>query len=312
MNWKLKALAQNVLSRMPYASSFNYLGQVFITRSHAHLDRSVLDRLNKARWFLEVFSLHSGLSPTESHFYEFGAGWHLAGPLSLYGLGVGRQTVIDITPCVRISLVNKVIDILGKLPAGEFRRCERIVRSLDDLEKQYGIRYQAPLDGRSTGFANASVDCITSTFTMEHIPKEDLRAILRECFRVLKPGAVICALIDYQDHYAYHDSAISVYNFLQYSERDWQRFNSSLHFQNRMRHSQYVDLFNEAGFQIKHEEVNNGSTADRDVVKSLHLADEFRRFPEEDLVIRSSKLVAVKDVTPAVGARSRSEHHAGV
>src|ERR1700692_4461814 len=135
MNWKLKALAQDVLSRVPYGSSLNYLGQLFITRSHAHLDRSVLDRLDKARWFLEAFRLHSGLPPAESHFYEFGAGWHLAGPLSLYGLGVGRQTVIDITPCVRISLVNKVIDVLGGVPGGELRPYPCSVQSPDDLDK---------------------------------------------------------------------------------------------------------------------------------------------------------------------------------
>ena len=73
------------------------------------------------------------------------------------------------------------------------------------------------------------MDCITSTYTLEHIPADDIRRILVECNRILKPGGLILSLIDYQDHYSWLDLRISRYNFLRYSERQWRWFNSSLH-----------------------------------------------------------------------------------
>jgi SAM-dependent methyltransferase len=310
MNWKYKALAQGVFSRIPGGASLNYLAQRFVTRVHDQLPRSVADRLGKAQWFLEAFQEHSSVPPAEAHFYEFGVGWHLAGPLSLYGLGVGRQTVIDIVDGLRMPLVNRVIEVLRSRPEEGLRGYAHSVLTRDDLQRFYGIEYLAPLDGRQSGLPAASVDCITSTFTMEHIPKEDLRSILRECARLLKPGGVICSLIDYQDHYAYNDPAISVYNFLQFSERDWQPFNNSLHYQNRMRHRQYVELFKEAGFALVREELNGGSKADRDVLCAMQVAEPFQGFALEELVIRSSKMVAVKPVADPP-AQDRIEIGAG-
>jgi SAM-dependent methyltransferase len=291
MNWKLKALAQSALSRLPYASTINYWGQKFITRAHQNPGVVVADRLERSRWFMRQFSRHGGVKPDGAHFFEFGAGWDLAGPLAMYCLGASRQCVLDIERCAHVELVNGVIGELNRREAELPRTPGAPIRALQELKPRFGIDYRAPADARATELPAASVDCITSTFTMEHIPAPDLKAILAESRRILKPGGLILSLIDYQDHYSYRDPSISVYNFLQYDERQWRRFNPPLHYQNRMRHSQYRRMFAEAGFEILDEELKRPSAEDLACVASLEHARCFQEFDREDLAIRGSAMV---------------------
>jgi SAM-dependent methyltransferase len=290
MNWKLKGLAQSALSRVPYAGAINYWGQKYVTRAHDPVP-AVEDRLGKARWFLGRYGEHGGADPGVSQFFEFGAGWDLAGPLSLYSLGVNRQHIVDITPCARLELVNGVIAELNRRGSELPRPPGAPLPSLAELEPRFGIRYRAPADARATSLPRASVDCIVSTYTMEHIPEPDLRAILAESLRILKPAGLMLSLIDYQDHYSYRDPAISVYNFLQYSDWQWRWFNSSLHYQNRLRHSQYHRLFAEAGFEILEEELKRPEDRDLARFRKLRLAPAFHSFTAGDLTILASGMV---------------------
>src|SRR5262249_35096564 len=114
------------------------------------------------------------------------------------------------------------------------------------LETIYGIRYRAPSDARDTGLPAGSVDLVATTSTLEHIPPPDLRAILKETRRLCHRRSVASHVIDYSDHFAHGDGRISVYNFLRYRSEEWARFNTSFHYQNRLRHRDFRPLFEEA------------------------------------------------------------------
>lgn len=290
MNWKLKGLTQSALSHLPAATSLNYLGQKFITRPH-NPEPIVKDRLEKARWFVRQFSAYGEADLTNARFFEFGAGWDLAGPLALYCLGVNHQFIVDIQPCARLSLINGTIAELNRCKSKLPRIPGPAAASLRDLEFRFGVRYKAPADARSTSLPDGCIDCIVSTYTMEHIPAADIRKILAESLRILKPGGLMLSLIDYQDHYSYRDPAIGVYNFLQYTERQWRWFNSSLHYQNRLRHSQYRQLFADAGFEILSEEPKRPSEADLARFRQLDLASSFRSFDPDDLTVLASGMI---------------------
>jgi ubiquinone/menaquinone biosynthesis C-methylase UbiE len=162
---------------------------------------------------------------------------------------------------------------------------------LEQLQDYYGIKYLAPFDARDTQLAVSSVDCITSTNTLEHIPLGDIKAILRECRRILKDDGLMSFRIDYQDHYSYFDGSISAYNFLQYSERQWKVFNPALHYQNRLRHRDYLALVTEAGFSVLEENVESPSAEDLRVLRDIRLDARFRSYPPEELGVRSSLIV---------------------
>jgi SAM-dependent methyltransferase len=310
MNWKVKGLGQTVLSRVPYAATLNYWGQKYITRAHKECAGVVRDRLAKARWFVEQVARHGGCRLSQAQFYEFGAGWNLAGPLALYCLGADRQIIVDVSPCARLELVNGVLAELCSLRDTLPRAPDKPLRSLAELEERFGIVYRAPADARHTGLPRGSIDCISDTYTFEHVPAADVLAITEECHRILKPGGINLSMIDYQDHYSYRDPRISVYNFLQYSERRWRWFNSPLHYQNRWRHSQYRQMFTDCGFEVLAEELQLPSSHDLERLKSLPLSAEFRSFAFEDLAVLSSRMVCrrmgVKD-----SPRSSVPEHSG-
>src|SRR5690606_7554709 len=138
------------------------------------------------------------------------------------------------------------------------------------------VEYRAPCDARATGLPAGSFDLVTSTSVLEHIPPADLPAVLAECRRLLRRDGVCSFQVDYKDHWCYFDRSISHHNFMRYTEREWRRYNPPLHYQNRLRHSDYVRLFEEAGFTVE---------ADPQVedLPDFPLAPEFRRYDEPDL-----------------------------
>ena len=99
--------------------------------------------------------------------------------------------------------------------------------------------------------ATAQFDSITSTSVLEHVPAADLPQIVNKCYGLLKPAGLVFFVIDMRDHYVDFDTSISAHNFLRYSDRAWNVFfNSTLHHQNRLRFTDYLQVLKEAKFEI--------------------------------------------------------------
>ena len=177
--------------------------------------------------------------------FEFGAGKSLQQNLYLSAF-VGPQTVVDLFPMVDLALVDAAARRIATLPDGP---AYRPVNKLADLGL-YDIVYRAPCDAGATGFQAASFDACISTDTLEHIPPADITRICGELRRLLRPGGLVSAVIDYSDHYAHTDPRIGRLNFLQFSDAAFARHNHSVHYQNRLRHADYLALFRRAGFEV--------------------------------------------------------------
>jgi SAM-dependent methyltransferase len=215
-------------------------------------------------------------------------------------IGVDRQIVVDREENARLDLVN---DALTRLNArrGGFERSLGVslralgdeLASLADLEKRLGIRYLAPRDARNTGLPAGSVDFVSSTSTLEHVPEPDILAILIECRRLLRPGGIISCRVDMRDHHAYFDDSVSPHNFLKFSARTWRLINSSLNHQNRLRHPDYLRLFKQAGFEILVEKTVAPTDAQLAKLRRMAVAEEFRgRYSLEELGAKSLYVVA--------------------
>jgi SAM-dependent methyltransferase len=299
MDWRVKAVAQNIFSHLPKGHRFNYMFQEHVTRSN-HLDEAAfLDIVSWGTSHVEAIRRHETRPLSELSFYEFGAGYHLVGPLTFFSYGVGRQLLIDITPLCRINLVNESIANfqqfgaklgLPRLPRSTIDSAD-LVRSLREL---YGISYRAPCDARATGLASNSVDCITSTNTLEHIDASDIGTILRECHRILRTDGIMSMAVDYADHYSFFDKSISEYNFLRYSDWAWRMFNPRLHFQNRLRHADYVRLFEVSEFEIIEERRREGGPEDVDALRRMAIAKRFAKYSVGDLAVRGAYFVLRK------------------
>jgi SAM-dependent methyltransferase len=301
MRWLAKAALQRTLGAVPQGERLNYVFQRHVLHSFPLGDAAYRQKFTRAVNHLAAYEEHGPDLPVgEATFFEFGAGWDLAIPLSYALLGVTRQIVIDIRPSARIELVNETIAALGRLRPELERTTGRTVRdsggpvaSIAELEPRFGIRYLAPCDARGTGLAPDIVDFVSSTDVCEHIPAADLAAVFAECRRLLRPGGAFSCRIDLQDHYSYFDRSVSRYNFLRFSDRRWALVNSPLHYQNRLRAPDYLSLDRDAGLDVVAENRSGPSDEGRAELQKLPLAKRFRGYSPEELGVTILSFVAL-------------------
>jgi predicted SAM-dependent methyltransferase len=303
-SWKIKAIIQRTVSLLPFKERLNFFLQTKISRTiPISAEQMIGGKGKRALNHLDIISNHTSINFKDAVFYEFGAGWDLGLPLVFYAAGINSQLLVDIEDHARLSLVNDMVAKINGNIEKVFEGSGLTYRMLpaeslsekSQLKTAFGIDYKAPLDARKTGMPTGTIDAATNTFTLEHIPAQDIRDIFTETYRILKPGGVVSCFVDMQDHYAYFDSKVTVYNYLQFTEREWKKYNCDLHYQNRMRHPEYIDIFKSCGFEIIHEELNKPSEKDMQVLKTMNIEKAFtNRFSLEEIGIRSSKVLLRK------------------
>jgi SAM-dependent methyltransferase len=301
MRWFVKAAVQNALSVIPKGREINHVMQRKLTHSLPGDDDYFRLKARKAFWHLQALQRH--LPGIEApRFFEFGAGWDLIGPMIYYALGVDDQLVVDVALLVQLDLVAHAIrqytSLRQELEATWQRPLrplgEPLVRSLEELSQRFGITYLAPRDAAATGLPSDSVDFVSSTGTVQHIPQEHISPILEECRRLLRPRGVISCHIDMFDGFAQFDHTLSQYNFLRYTDRTWAMVNSPFYFHNRLRARDYVDRFEAAGFDVVERDVREPTEEDLATLRNLPVAPRFRNYTIEELGIPQMSLVAVK------------------
>ena len=288
MHWKLKALAYTVLSDMPFGTEIHYQLQKNVTKTLPRSDIGFERALRQARKHVNGFCAYQGQNLSDSIWFEFGTGWDLAVQLFLYCLGVQRQITVDVTKLLRRELVNDLVLRIQRMDENDFKRIPEVLIGRDlerELEADYGITYTAPMDARNTQLDADGVDMITSTLTVQHIPRQVLVEILTECHRILKPGGLLSIFANYQDHYAHTDQTISCYNFLRYSDRMWRLYNCPQLYQNRLRHADYISLFKACGFEILEVSGENESGLDENALAAIPIDSRFQGYSLQELAI---------------------------
>jgi hypothetical protein len=286
----------SALSVLPAGDRLNFVLQRHVTHSLPVSDAVIGEYLATARSHLDAVGPRLEVSLGEARFFEFGAGWTLGTALALAGLGVGRQFLVDIRPLARLDLVTDVVDRLRASAATLDLAFDlgpvRTGAVLEDVLDGYGITYLAPGDARATGLPAGSIDVVTSTSVLEHIPPDDISSILLECHRLLSAAGVVSLWIDYKDHYAAFDDRISPYNFLQFSERRWRWYSPSLHHQNRLRHEDYARLIRAAGFDVVEVETVRPGSDELAALRSLGVDGRFDRYSEDELAVVDAHFIA--------------------
>ena len=300
MNWKYKALLQMIFSNVPLGERLNYFFQRHVTKSLPTTDSKFTDIVSIAKEHIDIVERYYHRPLGSATFYEFGSGWDLIIPLAFYTFGVQCQILVDIRNLLRPELVNDSIEKYQRIRLNPVlrRKPDRYIDAQQPdlvplLKKYYGIDYRAPCDARHTEIASCSIDCITSTSTLEHIPPQDIQKILEECYRILRDDGIMSFQIDYQDHYSYFDRDLSVYNFLQYSDKAWMWFSPSLGYQNRLRHRDYIDLFQKVGFEVIAECRKDGTETDLKTISRLSLDGKYSAYSLPELAVRGA-LVALR------------------
>jgi len=74
--------------------------------------------------------------------------------------------------------------------------------------------------------------------------------------RILRPGGYSIHQIDLGDHLSYYDPAVSVKNYLRYSDAAWGRwFENEVQYFNRVQRPEWLHLFENAGLLLVEEQL---------------------------------------------------------
>lgn len=309
--WKYKAKIMHYAGIKPVDKLY-YLYQKHISKSLTHSSENFL-----ALWQWKVLNhlvkiIKYGKVPVDSAvFYEYGAGWDLLAPFGFSIItrdsGKFQYICVDLNKFMHKELVygtvhyyNILADAMNKKLQDNnmpFRiRSTHIDTDINIIKYLllHNIVYKAPYDARQTDIESGSVDYIITNTVLHQIPIEDVKSILKECYRILKCGGIYSLNVSYMDMYTNFDKKITVYNYLKFSNEEWKQYSPPLHYQNRMRHCDYVKIFQDCGFEIIEEIPAPILESDIEIIKNMKIANCFRNYSLEDLAIKRADFVLRK------------------
>lgn len=314
--WHIKAVIQGLLSIMPFSHRLNYLLQRYVTKGIQVNEDEILLKLAWCATHLDYYRTVSQTDHAPGTVLELGSGWIPAVPLGLFLSGVDHVYSIDINRLMTVQTLTETMQSMANLARSNHLEatlpvlCDDRVALLEEVLAEHTaepMTLDAILarlniacmvgDARATDFAENTFDLILSNATLEHISRPILVDIFKEFQRIIKMDGVMSHLIDMRDHYAYFDRHISELNYLRFEEQTWRWFNTALHYQNRLRCSDYHQVHQETGFTIVREK---DTTSDPGQLANMPLAEQYLHYAQADLLVSSAWMIAQPEVMAAI------------
>ncbi|MCY0150867.1 hypothetical protein OEG84_25005 [Hoeflea sp. G2-23] len=131
------------------------------------------------------------------------------------------------------------------------------------------------------------------------MPEAKILSLIREARRVLKSGGIFYALIGLHDHFHNFDKRVSKVNFLRYPEWQWALIGKNrISYHNRLRECDFLNALSQNG--AENLVVNNViDPPDLDRVRSMRVANRFRRYTSSQLAVTRSEIAAKFTNRPA-------------
>lgn len=129
-----------------------------------------------------------------------------------------------------------------------------------------------------------SVDLIFSQAVLEHIRKHEFLETMRACRRVISPTGIMSHKIDFKDHLG------GALNNLRFNEKIWESdcFVKSGFYTNRIRYSEMLEIFEEAGFKV---EVLKIDFWEKLPTPRNRLHSKFSILSDSDLLVKGSHIL---------------------
>ena len=314
MNWRLKALAQAAIARLPAKAALEM---------YYHVQRACgrLRRVNPLVGFQDGLRLigaieASGRRLADRAVLEVGTGRRINVPIAFWLCGAASVVTVDRHAYLKLSLIAKDLEFVKRHPAavravfgaraeepGFKQRFDLLVRgglTVPELMAHAGIQYAAPADAKMIPLNDGWIDFHVSNNVLEHVAPDELRGILREGTRLLALGGLCAHRVDFSDHFAECDSHISTVNFLRFSEEQWRTFAGNRYgYHNRLRIDELEAIVGEVGLEIVIEHAEIDGAARQALEAGLTLD---RRFADKPINVNATASALL------VLARRRSAH----
>lgn len=297
--WHLKAIVQKTISFLPKSHKINYWFQKNITKGVFLGDEYFYDRLEHAQQHIKAFE--KNCSPIAGiKTLELGTGWYPVIPFSLFLVGAAEINTVDISNLTNKEklkdTLNRFMELIEKDTLKNYlnvqkNRLDVLIAlnnqfdalTFDQILEKLHINYIV-MDARQlVNLKDNSIDMVHSNNTFEHVYPDVLEDILREFSRVVKKEGLQSHFIDMSDHFAHFDGSITIYNFLKFSNKTWNRtIDNDVQPQNRWRFAQFLQLYKKLNIPVSDTIVRKG---DLDALKSVKVHSEFNQFTAEELAI---------------------------
>jgi len=268
-------------------------------------------QIEMARWILEMGGKVEGKA-----FFEIGTGHCPIVPIGFFLCGAEKVVTVDLYRRLDFGILEKsLVWMAGKrdkiygyydgVANPQITQITQIIERMNLIERlkhkpekllfEANIVYLAPTDAANTNLPDGSIDYHISTTVFEHIPGKDIELILKEAKRILKKDGIAIHFIDLSDHFQHQDKSITSINFLRYSEEEWNKIaGNEFAYCNRLRVSDYLALFEGAGFDVCRQELQEDKEA-REATRDGFVVDKkFREYKADDLCVTGLR-VALKE-----------------
>ena len=144
----------------------------------------------------------------------------------------------------------------GTVPHDVDERAERLRAELagsrDVLLQHLGAAHRVTRSMERSSVSTGSVDLFYSNSVLQFMEPRDLKTLVREARRFLKPSGRCFHVVDCRDSHSQHDVRIPRLAYLAWPEPVWNLLTSRhLNYQNRWRMPQFVTLFEKADFTVR-------------------------------------------------------------
>lgn len=243
-------------------------------------------KTNKASFkLLEKILDTNKIEVADENIIEIGSGWFPLIPLLFKEqLKVKSIHTFDINKHYNTDRILKSTEIFSELLN------IRPSKKLPDFIKYYPY----------TSIHKATLTCnpvlVYSRFVLEHIPHKELLEIHRHLYKATPKNTKILHLISPSDHRSFGDSSISTYDFLQYSENEWNKIQTKFDYHNRLRLPDYLNIFEKSKFKVEYlsyDQVNKNSKKYK-MFKEIQLHQDFKKFTEKEILAGSINVLLSK------------------
>lgn len=269
--WWGKTAAKILLSRLP--AGYSIWQRLGLFR-HGYMDN--------AQYAIDIFAAHVERAGFVGRLQgktimELGPGDSAATALICHAYGA-RAILSDVGPFAsrELELYRKLAELLNV--SGFVTPNLNQVYTLEEFLESCQASYLTEgLEGLRSLPCN-SVDFVFSQAVLEHIRKEEFLETQKEIARILKPQGVCSHRVDLRDHLG------GGLNNLRFNKKIWESdfFAESGFYTNRLRFSNMIRYFCDAGFEVELSETRKWDIIP---IKRRQLAGEFQDMPDEELSI---------------------------
>ncbi len=293
MDWRVKAILQKGMSTVPGGTLIHEWLQRWVG-DLSHFDAHVGVRFRD--WEILIADLKQlNVNASGLEVCEIGTGWVPVLPICLWLSGVQRCVTFDIVrhlkPRFTIRMVGILESYLERLARDAERPLEEVKARYAELKQAHSgrdvleracIDYKAPADASSTGLPDGVVDIVFSNNVLQYIPAKMILELMNESKRLLRSGGIAIHRVNCFDEYRNFDSSITAINYVTYSQKKWEFWNTPFIYQNRLRPTDFLRLAERAGLEVVFCRYKPRQEL-LEALPRLRLAPEFRAYSPEEI-----------------------------